>query len=223
MAGHTRSLDCLLLVIVFDAITLDEFLNWILVCPRAFHRCASEMRGGDREPIGVQRRVPNFQRRLVTIVSADVAGFSRLTAGDEVETLTTWRAYFRIAHNMAGAHDGRIFGSAGDSFMIEFERPFDAVQFAVAFQSRLARENASLPIDRRMEFQLGINIGDVLIEEDRLFGDEVNIAARLQERADPGGIVVADVVRSHVASRVACEFQDLGELELYNIPQRVRA
>ena len=171
----------------------------------------------------MQRRVPNFQRRLVTIVSADVAGFSRLTAGDEVETLTTWRAYFRIAHNMAGAHDGRIFGSAGDSFMIEFERPFDAVQFAVAFQSRLARENASLPIDRRMEFQLGINIGDVLIEEDRLFGDEVNIAARLQERADPGGIVVADVVRSHVASRVACEFQDLGELELYNIPQRVRA
>ncbi len=171
----------------------------------------------------MQRRVPNFQRRLVTIVSADVAGFSRLTAGDEVETLTTWRAYFRIAHNMAGAHDGRIFGSAGDSFMIEFERPFDAVQFAVAFQSRLARENASLPIDRRMAFQLGINIGDVLIEEDRLFGDEVNIAARLQERADPGGIVVADVVRSHVASRVAYEFQDLGELELYNIPQRVRA
>ena len=97
------------------------------------------------------------------------------------------------------------------------------MQFAVAFQSRLARENASLPIDRRMEFRLGINIGDVLIEEDRLFGDEVNIAARLQERADPGGIVVADVVRSHVASRVAYEFQDLGELELYNIPQRVRA
>lgn len=171
----------------------------------------------------VQQRNGNFQRRLVTIVCADVARFTTLTADNEEATLTTWLAYTRIAKDICGNRGGRIFGTAGDSFMVEFERPLDAMRSALELQDRLTRENARLPEHRRMRFRLGMSIGDVLVQEDRLFGEEVNIAARLQELAEPGGIVVAEVVYSHVAARVSCSFEDLGEIALHNIPRKVHA
>ncbi len=128
----------------------------------------------------------NIARRLVAILAADAVGYSRLMGEDEEETLKTLRAYREVINGLVGEHDGRVFAGGGDSVMAEFPSPVLAVRCAVRIQEELERRNAGLPEARRMHFRIAVNLGDVMVEEGNLFGDGVNIAARLQSLASPG-------------------------------------
>ncbi len=120
-----------------------------------------------------------MERRLVAILAADVVGFSRLMGDDEEATLATLNAYREVIDRLVADHRGRVFGSAGDSVIAEFASPVEAVRCAVAIQHEIEARNANLPEDRRMRFRIGVNLGDVTAEGDNLFGDGVNVAARL--------------------------------------------
>ena len=128
-----------------------------------------------------------FRRKLTTMFSADVAGYSRLMGEDEAATVKTLTTYRNIMIELIKQHRGRVVDSPGDNLLAEFTSVVDAVQCAVAVQKELQARNAGLPEDRRMEFRIGINLGDVIEEEDRIYGDGVNIAARLEALANPGG------------------------------------
>src|SRR5215212_11153200 len=130
----------------------------------------------------------NVSRRLAAIFSADVAGYSRLMAEDEEATLRNLAAYRTTISDFVAEHSGRIFGTAGDSVIAEFSSAVQAVRCAVAIQRSLDRHNADLPKDRKMEFRIGVNLGDVMADGDNLFGEGVNVAARLEGVAEPGGI-----------------------------------
>ena len=132
--------------------------------------------------------VAPINRRLAAILAADVAGYSRLMAADEEATLRTLTAYRSTISDLVSEHGGRIFGTAGDSAIAEFGSAVQAVRSAVAIQRALHRRNADLPQDRRMEFRIGINVGDIMVEGEDLLGDGVNVAARLEGVATPGGI-----------------------------------
>jgi len=125
-------------------------------------------------------------RRLAAILCADVVGYSRLVAEDEEGTLRTLSDYRATIADLVGEHAGRIFGTAGDSLIVEFASPVQAVRAAVAIQRALHRRNMDLPVQRRLQFRIGINIGDVVADGDDLLGGGVNVAARLQEIAEPG-------------------------------------
>jgi len=131
------------------------------------------------------------RRRLVAILAADIVGYSRLMGEDETATLATLRAYRAACAALIDSHRGRIVGTAGDSMLAEFASVVRAVECAVGMQREIAERNAGLPEDRRMLFRIGVNLGDVLVEQDDLYGDGVNIAARLQALADPGGILIS--------------------------------
>ena len=145
-----------------------------------------------------------MERRLAAILAADVAGYSRLMAEDEEATLRTLGAYRDTIANLVSEHSGRVFGSAGDSVIIEFASPVQAVRTAVAIQRALNRRNADLPQGRRMEFRIGINLGDVMAEGDDLLGDGVNVAARLQEAAATNGICISGAVRDQIEGKSTC-------------------
>jgi TolB-like protein len=166
------------------------------------------------EPAGVERR-------LTTILSADVAGYSRLMAEDEEGTLVTLGAYRSAIADLVDEHVGRIFGTAGDSVIAEFASPVQAVRCAVAIQRGLNRRNADLPQARRMEFRIGINLGDVMVEGDDLLGDGVNVAARLQEVAAPSGICISGAVREQTDGKTGFSVVHIGERTLKNIPKPV--
>lgn len=163
-----------------------------------------------------------FPLRFMAVLSADVEAFSRLMSLDGEHCLTEWRHHMACAEALAERHAGRLFGVAGDSFMAEFANPVEAIQFARAMQAEVAGHNAPLPRDRRMDFRMGLNIGSAMVEDGRLYGDAVNIAARLQELAPPGGIVVSEALLAHVASLVDAGWQDLGQQHLRNIGVPVR-
>src|SRR5712692_2603334 len=129
-----------------------------------------------------------IERKLTAILSADVKGYSRLMGEDEVGTLRTLTAYRKIIDTLIEQHRGRIVGTAGDSVLAEFASVVDAVQCAVVIQTTLKAENANLPPDRKMEFCIGINLGDVMVDGEQIYGDGVNIAARLEALAEAGGI-----------------------------------
>ena len=129
-----------------------------------------------------------FKRKLTAILSADVAGYSRLMAEDEAATVKTMASYREIIASLVKQHRGRVVDSPGDNVLSEFSSVVDAVQCAVAVQNEIQTRNADLPDNRKMEFRIGVNLGDVIDEEDRIYGDGVNIAARLEAMADPGGI-----------------------------------
>ena len=141
-------------------------------------------------------------RKLTTILSADAAGYSRLTGDDEEATHATLNAYRELVQELIGAYGGRVFGGAGDSVMAEFPSPVEAVRSAIAIQEALAERNAELPPKRRMQFRIGINLGDVIIESHGLYGDSVNIAARLQALAAPGDICISEIVQQQVANKL---------------------
>ena len=166
---------------------------------------------------------PPLQRKLVAIFAADVAGYSRLMEADEEQTLATLSSHRRIIDELIGRHRGRIAGTAGDSVLAEFASVLDAVQAAVEIQNSLAETNEALPENRRMEFRIGINIGDVMVKDGDIFGDGVNIAARLESLAEPGGICVSRGVRDHIRHRLAVAFEDLGEQQVKNIARPIRA
>jgi adenylate cyclase len=162
-----------------------------------------------------------FKRKLTAILSADVAGYSRLMADDEAATVKTLATYREVMASLIKQHRGRVVDSPGDNVLAEFPSVVDAVQCAVAVQKEFQSRNAALPENRRMEFRIGINLGDVIEEEDRIYGDGVNIAARLESLADPGGICVSKTAFDHIETKLPLGYEYLGEQEVKNIPKPV--
>ena len=162
------------------------------------------------------------ERRLAAIVAIDVAGYSRLMGADEEGTLATLKAHRDTTDPIGLAHGGRIVGEAGDGILFEFPSVVEAVSAAVEVQAIMAARNADVSDEKKMLFRIGINLGDVLVDGDNIFGDGVNVAARLETLAPPGGICVSRTVRNQVRDRMGVEFEDLGEIEVKNIARPVK-
>ena len=161
------------------------------------------------------------ERRLTTILAADVVGYSRLMGEDEEGTLATLRAYREIIDKLIAEVHGRVFSGAGDSVMAEFPSPVQAVRCAVRIQEEVGRRNAEMLESRRMLFRIGINLGDVMVENDNLFGDGVNIAARLQSLATAGGICFSESVYQQIRNKVSLGYERLGKHSVKNIVEPV--
>jgi adenylate cyclase len=169
----------------------------------------------------VEERV---ERRLTAILAADVAGYSRLMAADEEGTLGTLKTLRREAIDpKIKEHRGRIVKTTGDGLLSEFASVVDAVRCAVEVQREMAARNAGVQAERRIDFRIGINLGDIMIDENDIFGDGVNVAARLEALAEPGGICVSRVVRDQVRDKLPIPFEDMGEQQVKNIARPVRA
>src|SRR6516162_6777883 len=164
-----------------------------------------------------------ISRRLVAVFAADVEGYSRLMGADEVGTLKGLTERRAILDRLIEEHGGRIANTAGDSVLAEFGSAVDAVQCAVDAQTALAEANSSLPPEQRINFRIGIHVGDVMVRAGDLFGDGVNIAARLQALAQPGGICVSGETYGQVRKVVPIAFTDLGAQQVKNIEEPVRA
>ena len=164
-----------------------------------------------------------LERKLVTILSADVAEYSRLMAEDEEQTLRIFRDYSQIFNALIPAHRGRVFNTAGDAILAEFSSAVEAVRCATEIQSALRTRNEQLPVSRQVRFRIGINLGDVMTQNSDLLGDGVNVAARLQGAAAPGGICISGSVYDQIRNKLSLSFESLGERHLKNIPQPVRA
>ncbi|OAP35864.1 hypothetical protein AU381_16940 [Sinorhizobium glycinis] len=162
-----------------------------------------------------------MERKLAVILAADVAGYSRLVAANEEGTLETLRTYGSIIADLVTEHGGRIFATAGDSVVAEFQSAVQGARAAVAIQRILRRRNADLAPDRRMEFRIGLNLGDVVAEGNNLLGDGVNVAARLQEVAQPGGICVSGALHDQIEGKLDFPIVRLGDRKLKNIPRPV--
>jgi TolB-like protein/Tfp pilus assembly protein PilF len=164
------------------------------------------------------------QRRLAAILAADVAGYSRLMAGDETGTLAQLkRLRAEVIDPRISEFQGRIVGSAGDSLLVEFPSAVNAVEYAVQVQESLARQNSTLPEDRRMAFRIGVNVGDVIAEGDTIYGDGVNIAARLEKLAEPGGICIGSSVYDQVKGKLPYRYESIGAQRVHNIPEPIHA
>jgi adenylate cyclase len=166
---------------------------------------------------------PPVERRLAAILSADVEGYSRLMHGDEEATLATLSAHRAVLDDLIEQHRGRIANTAGDSVLAEFASVLDAVHCAIEIQEALERANEAQPEGRQMRFRIGINVGDVMIKEGDIFGDGVNVAARLEGLVEGGEICVSRGVRDHLRHRGGMLFEDLGEQRVKNIAHPVRA
>jgi len=167
--------------------------------------------------------VPREQRRLAAIVAADVVGYSRLMGRDESATLAALNAHRReLVDPLVIEHGGRIVKSTGDGVLLEFSSVVDAVRCAVAVQNGMAARNAGMADDDRVRFRIGINVGDVIVEGDDIFGDGVNVAARLEQLAEAGGICISDRAWRDVRGRLDAGFVDGGEQALKNIAEPVR-
>ncbi|HEY1779684.1 MAG TPA: adenylate/guanylate cyclase domain-containing protein [Roseiarcus sp.] len=165
---------------------------------------------------------PPLERKLVAILAADVASYSRLMEIDEEGTLATLSAFRVVTDGLITRYDGRICGTAGDSILAAFGSALAAVQCAVDIQNELSKSNDELEKDRQMQFRIGINVGDVMLKDGDIFGDGVNIAARLEGLADPGGVCISRGIHDHVMKKLPFEFEDLGEQSVKNIAQPVR-
>jgi adenylate cyclase len=163
--------------------------------------------------------VSEIERKLAAIFAADVEGYSRLMGLDEVGTLRTLTAHREIIDKLIEQHRGRVFNSAGDSVLAEFASVVDAVQCAVEVQQALSTENDKKSSHQQMRFRIGVHVGDVLVKGGNLFGDGVNIAARLETLAEAGGICVSGAVRDHIGTRLPVNFENLGEQAVKNIKQ----
>jgi len=162
-------------------------------------------------------------RRLVAILAADLAGYSRLMSVDEEGTHETLKAHLReLVDPKIAEHRGRIVKNTGDGFLAEFPSVVDGVRCAVEVQRGMTERNAGTPPQKRIEFRVGINVGDVIVEEHDIFGDRVNVAARLEGLAEPGGICVSGVVCDQVRDRLGLAFADLGAQSVKNIARPVR-
>jgi TolB-like protein/Flp pilus assembly protein TadD len=163
-------------------------------------------------------------RRLAAIVAADVAGYSRLMGLDEVGTAHTLREHRKVTDALVAKHGGRLVKTTGDGVLLEFSSVVDAVECAVAVQEVMTQRNEGVPEDQRMLFRIGINLGDILIEGDNdILGDGVNVAARLERIAEPGGICISSSAYEQVRGKVSVDFADLGEQTLKNIARPIRA
>ena len=162
-------------------------------------------------------------RRLAAILAADVAGYSRLMGADEEGTLERLKALRReLVDPKIAEHQGRIVKTTGDGMLVEFASVVDAVRCAVEVQQAMPERNTGVAADNRIELRIGINLGDVIVEGDDLYGDGVNIAARIEALADAGGVFVSNTVHDHVRDRLPFVFEDLGEQQVKNIARPVR-
>src|SRR5215212_9959691 len=165
---------------------------------------------------------PKVERRLAAIFAADVEGYSRLMGVDEVGTLRILTAHREIMDRLIGEHGGRIANTAGDSVLAEFPSVVDAVQAAVAVQDALGAVNEAMPKDRQVLFRIGVHVGDGMVKGGDLFGDGVNIAARLQALAEPGGVCISSPAHEYVRKALPLAFNDLGLQRVKNIDEPVR-
>src|SRR5438094_7280019 len=163
------------------------------------------------------------ERRLAAILAADVAGYSRLMGADEEGTHERLRAHLRdLVDPKIKEHRGRIVKNTGDGMLAEFSSVVEAVRCAAEVQRGMAERNAETPEDKRITFRVGINLGDVIAEPDDIYGDGVNVAARLEALAEPGGICVSRVVRDQIRDKLPYPFEDKGEQSVKNIARSVR-
>jgi TolB-like protein/class 3 adenylate cyclase len=167
--------------------------------------------------------LPEHQsRRLAAILAADIAGYSSLMGADEARTVSDLKGHQAVILPMIGELGGRVIDTAGDGILAEFPSVFGAVDCAVAIQRKMTERNAGIEPGRRMQFRIGINLGDVIYDENRIFGDGINVAARLEGMAEPGGICVSGKVHEEVRGKANFAFDDLGEQQLKNIAHSVR-
>src|SRR5215204_4377314 len=165
----------------------------------------------------------DVKRRLTTILAADVAGYSRLVGADEEGTLVQWKAHWTaLIEPKTKEHRGRIVRVVGDGIQVEFASVIDAMRCAIEVQCGMAERNTDVPVDKRIEFRMGINFGELIVEDGDFWGDGVNIAARLEALADPGGICVSGRVQEDVEGKLDISFEDAGEQQLKNIARPVR-
>ena len=163
-----------------------------------------------------------FKRKLIAILSADVVGYSRLMEDNEEATIQTLNAYRNSMTSLVQHHRGRVVDTTGDNLMAEFNSAVDAVSSAVEIQREFAERNADLSSERKMEFRIGINVGDVIEEENRIYGDGVNIAARVETMAEAGGICISGGTYDQVANRIELEYENLGVHHVKNISMPIR-
>ncbi len=163
-----------------------------------------------------------FKRKLAAILSADVGGYSRLMDDDEEATVRTLTTYRTAINDLVQQYRGRIVDTPGDNILAEFTSVVDAVNCAVEIQRELAERNAELPYNRKMEFRIGVNLGDVIEEEGRIYGDGVNIAARMEAMAEAGGICISGRAYDQVANKLGLEYENLGEHQVKNITTPIR-
>ena len=165
----------------------------------------------------------SMKQRLAAVLAADMAGYSRLMEADEAGTLARLRAHrIELIDPAVAKNDGRIIKTTGDGMLVEFQSVSDAVRCALEIQQRMKRRNSDVAQDRRIEFRIGINVGDIIFEDDDIFGDGVNIAARVEQLADVGGICITAAVATQIADRLEVSIEDLGEKTLKNISRPVR-
>jgi len=165
---------------------------------------------------------PALERRLATILSADVAGYSRMMGEHEEATVQTLRGHRAVFDALLRQHHGRIFNTAGDAILAEFPSAVEAVRCATEIQSALQTRNEHLPPEQKMQFRMGINVGDVVIQEGDLLGDGVNVAARIQTVAEPGGICISGSVYDQIQNKLSLQFMPLGDQKFKNIGQPIR-
>jgi class 3 adenylate cyclase len=164
-----------------------------------------------------------MKRKIAAIMAADIAGYSRLVAEDEEETLRRLASYRAVFEDFVGRFSGRIFNTAGDAVLAEFSSAVEAVRCAIDVQESIRTRNLAYPISRQMCFRIGITIGDIVERDGDLLGDGVNIAARLEGLAQPGGLCVSRTVYEQVSNKLSVEFVDIGEQSVKNIPTPIHA
>jgi adenylate cyclase len=165
----------------------------------------------------------HVERKLTAILAADIGGYSRLMAADEEGTLAALKSHRReLVDPKIKEYHGRIIKTTGDGMLVEFASVVDAVRCAVDVQRGMAARNQEVVPDRRIEFRVGVNIGDVIVDGDDIYGDGVNVAARLENIAELGGVFVSATVRDHVLDKLGFAFDDLGDQSVKNIPRPVR-
>src|SRR5215472_15912708 len=187
----------------------DWYRGWHLVGIRA----VSDSPGDARD----------IKRKLATILVADAVGYSRLTAEDEDGTIRRLAEFRDVVDEIIAKHDGRIFNTGGDSVLAEFASPVEAVRCAVDFQEAARSRNILQPPEKQLRFRIGIILGDVLVRGSDLLGDGVNVAARLEGLAEPGGICVSGTVWDHIQGKLSLGYVDIGEQTFKNMPRPVRA
>jgi adenylate cyclase len=164
----------------------------------------------------------NYRRKLTAILSADVAGYSRLMGDDEVVTVSTLKSHRNLITEKVQVFKGRVVDSPGDNILSEFRSIVDAVSCAVAIQEGLREQNDKLPENRKMLFRIGVNLGDVIQDEDRIYGDGVNIAARVEGLAKPGEVAISGTAFDNIRNKLKVGFEFVGEHQVKNIAQPVR-
>jgi class 3 adenylate cyclase len=163
-----------------------------------------------------------LERRLATILCADVAGYSKMMAANEERTVRVFRGHREIFESLVNLHRGRIFNTAGDALLAEFNSAVEAVRCATEIQAALRTRNEHLAPEEKMQFRMGINLGDVIIQGDDLLGDGVNVVARIQTATAPGGICISGSVHDQIQNKLSLNFKPLGEQTYKNIGKPVR-